>query len=308
MKKNTFLTAILGIALFASCSKDVEEVQYTPSVKIQFAEGGDSSIVTVQKGVMEHPIKIDVSGTGEVIRLFEIYEADTKTGNKGALIEGTVQAFPTPESAYSTTFTISGLTESKCIKIVVTDALDQVYEKNLLIKITPAVVFSAATKMETVENYYGPYYASWLSGRAYMRNTQYAQEIDFSLGDVVIPSEGADPVPALVNPSLRTDYSLLTAAGLQNTKFALTALTRAEYNDITQVDASPISSLADPTLDVVLLEAGNVYLFKTANGKKGLISVTALTTKTGTIENVSGQWEEGTTYHELTLTTKTVFP
>ena len=45
MKKNISLIAILGIALFASCSKEVEDVNYTPDVKIQFAESGESNIV-----------------------------------------------------------------------------------------------------------------------------------------------------------------------------------------------------------------------------------------------------------------------
>jgi len=308
MNKHIFLTAIVGIALLASCSKENYTVDYTPDVKIRFAEGGDSSIVHLEKGLIDYHVKIDVSASGEVIRLFEIYTADAKSGNRGDLIDGTTQSFDNPGKSYSTTYTVSDLTQNKCIKIVVIDTLERVYEKNLLIKITPAVHFSDAKRMETIENYYGPYYASWLSGRVYMRNTEYAKEIDFSLGDMVIQSEGTEPVAALVNPALRNDYHLLTAAGLQHTKFALTSLTPTQYNAITQVDAAPITTLEDPTLDVVKLEAGSTYLFKTANGKKGLIHVTAVTTKTGTIENVNGQWQEGVAYHEVTLTTKTVLP
>lgn len=308
MNKNICLTAILGIALFASCSKEVGEVQYTPEVKINFAEGGESNIVTVQKGITEYAVKIEVSGNGSVLRKFEIYEADAKTGNKGAIIDGATQSFATPAKNYSTTYVIPALTENKCIKIMVTDTLERVYEKNLLVKITPAVLFSDAIRMETIESYYGPYYATWLAGRVYMRNTAHAGEIDFSLGDVVIPAGGTAKVPALVNPALRKDHNLLTAAGLQNSKFALTTLTQAEYTKITRVNAAGILSLTDPTLDLIALQAGKVYLFKTANGKKGLISISTLTQKTGTIENVNGQWEPGTAYTEVALTTKTVMP
>jgi hypothetical protein len=308
MTKNIGLTAILGIALFASCSKEVEDVQYTPNVKIQFAEGGDSSIVTIPKGTMQYPVKIEVSASGQIVRLFEIYEADNKTGSRGALIDGTVQAFNNPEDGYSTTFTVQGLTENRCIKIVVTDTLERVYEKNILIRVTPSVLFSESVKMETVESYYGPYFASWLSGRVYMRNTQYTNEIDFSLGDVVIPSVGTTTVPALVNPALRKDFSLLTVAGLQNTKFELTALTPAQYTAVTRVDAAPITSLADPTQDVVQLQAGKVYLFKTANGKKGLINVTAVTPKTGAYEQANGEWKQGLPFFEVALTAKTAMP
>lgn len=305
--KNICLTAILGIALFASCAKEEVKIDYTPSLKIQFAEGGDSSIVHVQKGVTTYPLKIDVSGTGKVVRLFEIYTADAKTGNKGTLIVGTDKPFPTPVDSYSTTYTVSGLTSDQAIKVVVTDTLERVYEKNILIKITPAVAFTDAVKMETVENYYGPYFASWLSGRVYMRNTSYASRIDFSLGDVIITGGAATPVPALVNPSLRKSYNLVTADGLLSTKFALTSLTIANYNAISKVDATPITTLADPTLDAVALQANKVYVFKTANGKKGLIGVTTVTSKTGTVESFNGEWKP-TTYAEVSLTTKTVLP
>lgn len=304
MKKNISLIAILCIALFASCSKEIEDINYTPDVKIQFSEGGESNIVTAPKGTTTYPIKVDVTASGSVIRLFEIYSADATTGGRGALISS--QAFTTPKNSHSATYTIPSLTDNQAVKVVVTDTLERTYEKNILIKFIPAVSFSDEVKMETVENYYGPYFASWLSGRVYMRNTPYVQQIDFSLGDVLL-SGGTTKVAALVNPALRKDYNLLTATGLSATKYALTTLTAANYKAITKVNAAPITGLADPTLDAVAVQTGKVYVFKTANGKKGLINVTAVTSKTGTIENVNGKWEP-TTYYEVTLTTKTVLP
>ena len=239
------------------------------------------------------------SGTSKVIRSFEIYTADSKTGNRGSLITGTTHTFAPTTNSYSTTYTIAGLTDNKAIKVVVTDSLEQTYEKNILIKITPSVLFSEEVKMETVESYYGPYFASWLSGRAYMRNTPYARQIDFSLGDVVL-SGGTTKVAALVNPALRKDYNLLTASALKNTKYALTTLTAANYNAITKVDAAPITALADPNLDAVAIQAGKVYLYKTADGEKGLIYVRLISAKTGKIEGVDGQWSD-TPYSEVTL-------
>ena len=306
MNKNICLTAILGIALFASCSKDVEEVQFDPSVKIQFTEGGDSSIVHVPKGTMSMPINVNVTGTGPVIQLFEIYSADAKTGSRGALL--TSQAFPNREDSYTASYTVTSLTDNKSIKVVVTDTLQRTYEKNILLKITPAVIFSDTRQMETVENYYGPYFATWLSGKTYMRNTQYASQIDFSIGDVALTTGSTTLTPSLVNPSMRASYNLLTTTGLQSTKFALTTMTAANYNAVTKVDAKPITDLPDPTLDAVALQAGKVYVFKTANGKKGLIHVASLAGKTGTIENTSGQWIPATAYSEIAVTTKTVTP
>ncbi len=192
--------------------------------------------------------------------------------------------------------------------MLVTDAEGSEFEKNLVIDITPEVLFSEPLIMETVENYYGPYYATWLNGRVYMRGdgAEYKNEIDFSLGEVAIV--GTDTVPALVNPAQRSSYNLLDIGGLQQTKFELTTLTAAQYDSITQVDASPILSLADPVNDAVEIEKGNVYLFKTANGKKGLIHISALATKTGTIESPTGEWIPNTRYHQVTLTTKVVVP
>src|SRR5690606_11074611 len=165
MNKNICIALILGIALLASCKKDSNEIDFNPDVEMRFEGVGDSNIVHIEKGVMDYTAKINVASPGHIIRLFQIYWADTKTGNRGDLFESSVKAFTNPESSYSTNFTISGLTENRCIKIVVTDTLEQVYEKNLLVKITPSVHFSETVSMETVENYYGPYYASWLTGK-----------------------------------------------------------------------------------------------------------------------------------------------
>lgn len=310
MKKNICLLTILGIiVLISSCGKKMEDIDFTPGIKIMFQEVGDSNIVQVEKGVMQYAAKINVQSSEPVLSIFEIYSADAKTGNRDTLISGTARSFDNPESSYATTFTVPQLSENRCIKVVVTDTLGRVFEKNLLVKITPSVQFSNSNKIETVENYYGPYYASWLYGRVYMRkSSEFSKEVDFSLGDIVMASEGSSPVPALVSPSQRSGYSLLTMPGLQGTKFALTTLTASEYNAISQINAGDITSLPDPTLDAVRIQNGKVYLFKTDNGKKGLIHVSALSQKSGTIENVNGEWTEQTTYYEATITTKTVLP
>src|SRR5690606_12371568 len=132
MRNNILLLAIFGMASMASCSKDFEDIRFDPDVKIQFSEGGDSSIVDIGKGITDYTAEINVTANGSVIRLFEIYEADPRSGNRGARIEAATHVFASPQNNYSTAFSISDLTENKCIKIVVTDTLEQVYEKNLL--------------------------------------------------------------------------------------------------------------------------------------------------------------------------------
>ena len=74
---------------------------------------------------------------------------------------------------------------------------------------------------------------------------KYTNEVDFSLGDIILPS-GSENVPVLVSPAKRSDYGLMTINGLQHTLFAETSLSQSEFNAISQVDATPIENLADP--------------------------------------------------------------
>jgi hypothetical protein len=132
------------------------------------------------------------------------------------------------------------------------------------------------------------------------------EEIDFSLGDVVIQSEGTAAVPALVNPAERQNMGLLSINGLTSTKFELTTLTKAQYDAVTQVNDAPITSLADPAKDAVKLVTGKVYSFKSSTGKKGLIYISSISAKTGTIQNTAGEWIKNTSYSQVSLTAKTV--
>lgn len=304
MKKSVYLTFFLTVIILASCSKSKNEVAYTPTVIISFLNVGDSGIVNMPKGAVDYTAKINVRSNGTALRLFEIYEADARTGARGALIENSAISFANFQASVEQDHTITGLTENRAIKVVVTDTTGNVFEKNLVVKITPSVIFSDAVKIETVENYYGPYFATWLSGRVYMRShEQYKDQIDLSLGGIQV---GQDTLPHLVNPAVRGTYNLLTIAGLQNTKFETTTYTKAQFDGITRVNESLITSLADPQKDTVRIENNKIYLFKTASGKKGLISISSLTKKTGTIEISNGNWVPNSSYYEAVIATKTV--
>ena len=305
------LSLILVLTVVA-CSESAFDLNYNAPLSIEFTGVDNTNTVIVGKGTLTYTAKIGIQSTTVGVKNFEIYNADTKTGAKGTLIAGTSKSFDDGKGngapSYTVDFTISNLTDSKSIKVVVIDMKGNVYERNLLVKITPSVLFSQSVKIETVEDYYGPYYATWLDGAVYMRKDgePYKNEIDLSLGNVVIATEGTASVPALVSPSERSKLGLLTITGLQSTKFELTTLTKAQYDAITPIDATPITSLTDPATDAVKLVSGKVYLFKTANGKKGLIYVSALVAKTGTIENAAGQWIKDTAYSQATITTKVV--
>lgn len=308
--KNLMLMALL--ASIVACDDNLVDPDYDAPLTIDIEGVDNSNIVQVEKGVMSYTAAIKVQAGDGQLALFEIYNADAETGARGSLIEDCSKNFVDEEgngaNSWQFDYVVSDLVENKCIKIVVTDIEGAVFERNLLVKITPVVLFSGSMIMETVENYYGPYFAGWTDGRVYMRRDGqlYKNEIDFSLGDVVIESEGDEAVPALVNPAGRGTYNLLTIDGLQQTKFALTDLTKAAYDDITRVDGSSISALPDPDQDAVKLVKDKVYLFKTAGGKKGLICASVLSGKRGTIENTSGEWIENTLYYQVTLTVKSL--
>lgn len=289
------LLSFIFVTSFAACD-DAYEVNYDAPVKISF-EGVENGIATTAKGVDNYTAKIKVQAAGG-ISYFEIYNADIKTGAKGSLIEGTGKAIDS-RTEYSEEFQITGLTDNKCIRVSVTDTEGTVTERNLLVKITPSVLFSGTLDMETADDYFGSYCATWLNGRVYLRSNgeKYTSEIDFTMGMIA-------GVPSLISPAQRSQYDLPTLPGLKETRFAATDLTIAEYNAISKVNADPISSLPDPTLASIGIAANKVYLFQTADGKKGLVAITEMTRRTGTIESAAGEWVKDTEYYKTVLTTK----
>lgn len=313
MKKIVGIILSLIIALMVtSCEDSTFNLDYKAPLAIEYTGVDNNNIVTLDKGVTSYTAKISVKAASTQIKYFEIYNADAKSGNKGTLIAGTSKNFDDGQGngvpSYTVEYVINNIVQNQCIKTIATDKDGNTYERNLFVSITPVVLFSNPVKIETQEDYYGSYFASWLDGRVYMRSNgeQYKSEIDFSIGDVIIQAEGATAVPALVNPAERSNMGLLTISGLTSTKFELTTLTKAQYDAVTQVAEAPITSLAEPTKDAVKLVTGKVYSFKSASGKKGLIYITSISAKTGTIQNTTGDWIKNTPYSQVSLTVKTV--
>ena len=91
MKTNSIIALILSISLFGlfGCA-DKYEVDYEAPVKIEFAGVDQNNRVSLTKGIAEYTATVKVQGE---IMSFEIYQADSKTGMQGSLIEETAQAF-----------------------------------------------------------------------------------------------------------------------------------------------------------------------------------------------------------------------
>ena len=91
MKTNSIIALILSISLFGlfGCA-DKYEVDYEAPVKIEFAGVDQNNRISLTKGIAEYTATVKVQGE---IMSFEIYQADSKTGMQGSLIEETAQSF-----------------------------------------------------------------------------------------------------------------------------------------------------------------------------------------------------------------------
>lgn len=102
MKTNSIIALIVSISLFGlfGCA-DKYEVDYEAPVKIEFTGVDQNNRVSLEKGVTEYTVAVKVQGE---IMSFEIYQADSKTGIQGSLIEETVQSFEDGTANYETTY------------------------------------------------------------------------------------------------------------------------------------------------------------------------------------------------------------
>ena len=130
MKTNSIIALILSISLFGlfGCA-DKYEVDYEAPVKIEFAGVDQNNRVSLTKGIAEYTATIKVQGE---IMSFEIYQADSKTGMQGSLIEETAQSFADGTTNYETTYKFTSLKENACITVVVLGTDGHTYQRNLI--------------------------------------------------------------------------------------------------------------------------------------------------------------------------------
>ena len=298
-----FSTFLLLFA--ASCDDATNKNDYIKPVIISFEGVESNNIAQIASGETTFALKINVTST-KGIYSFSLYEANPTTGVMGKLIRPKT-TFTPAVSTYAFDSIIGGLSANKAIQVVIEDKDLVTYTKNLVMKITPVVFVSDLKIIETAEVYYGPYYASWLNGRCYMRVTgaNYSNEIDFSLANTTIGSDTLI-VPAFISPDQRQTKGLLYLPGSKSCTFELTTMTKAAFDAIPLTDGTIINNLPSPTLTEVKAVALKVYQYENAT-EKGLIYVSSLTAKTATLEQPDGTWIKATNnYHELKIQTKTV--
>ena len=149
--KHLFYTLFIFLFSLTSCENEAN-IDYVPTVLFNF-EGG-TNLVTTPKGIKEYTVKGSITSTAGLTS-FVISTANAETGAAISVIESTRQTFDEPKSNYDFSYTITNLSENKAIKISVTDAEGEDFQKNFVVEITPAVIFSEHSdkKLESVGEY-----------------------------------------------------------------------------------------------------------------------------------------------------------
>ena len=253
--KHLFYTLFIFLFSLTSCENEAN-IDYVPTVLFNF-EGG-TNLVTTPKGIKEYTVKGSITSTAGLTS-FVISTANAETGAAISVIESTRQTFDEPKSNYDFSYTITNLSENKAIKISVTDAEGEHSDK----------------KLESVDKYWGVFYAEWLYGRIYKSREagQYAAEVNIGM-------ENKNGKAVLISPAKHS----LTFNGARNTKFGVTNMTLEQFNAISRIDDTPLKNLS-PTTESIEIENGKVYAYQTQDGQKGVVYIQNLTGNAGSSDD-----------------------
>lgn len=271
--KHLFYTLFIFLFSLTSCENEAN-IDYVPTVLFNF-EGG-TNLVTTPKGIKEYTVKGSITSAAGLTS-FVISTANAETGAAISVIESTRQTFDEPKSNYDFSYTITNLSENKAIKISVTDAEGEDFQKNFVVEITPAVIFSEHSdkKLESVDKYWGVFYAEWLYGRIYK-----SREVGKYAAEVNIGMENKNGKAVLISPAKHS----LTFNGARNTKFGVTNMTLEQFNAISRIDDTPLKNLS-PTTESIEIENGKVYAYQTQDGQKGVVYIQNLTGNAGSSDD-----------------------
>lgn len=263
-KKHLLYILSLTLFIFASCDAD-DKINYTPEVLFDFAAG--TNLVKAEKGAAQYVVTGTVTSANG-ITAFSISTANARTGDVIAEIDNTKKVFETPQDKYDFSYTISDLDENKAIKLKVMDTAGDEFQQNFVVEITPAVVFSENSKqLESLDKYYGVFYAEWLEGRIYKSRDAGKYAVEVNVG---MENKGGHAM--LISPAKHS----LTFAGARTTKFGATEMTTEQFNSISRVDDTMLKALS-PDSESIQIEKGKVYSYQTQDGQKGAIYIQNLT-------------------------------
>ena len=273
MKKLSYLLGLFLVAgmLFSSCSKDeTEEPQdLTPTISFKGDAGYTSADVTINEGddILVGVIALENSTSGKNLTNFKMVLTSNNTPQ--TLVDSTFN-----ESSFTADYSISfdNAGETR-LSATITDKDGKSKEVafNITVNaIQPTVVTYEDIKLGSWNDVdYGSFYATTTNTvyfKADATNNQAAIDFAFFKGATTQNSIGA---PASSN--VQTIFDIGNWTTFNETKIEMATIDAAEFDAIGVIYAFP--DLTENTLEVNNLEAGNVLLFETVNGKKGYIKI-----------------------------------
>jgi hypothetical protein len=272
--KITFFKPIFGIVIIlivlSGCEKN-DLWNYDVQTIISFEDIPSNNIVVIDQGVTSYNLKVKVTSSVK-IQSFSLYEADPKTGLQSASpIIGTNVIFKVPQNDYSVNYNVSNIVSDRCIKAVAVDYNGNIFKNGVVIQLLPQVIFTQNSVMESYDYLWGTFFANWYNGLVYsMRHvTDWISKVDISSGMV-------NGTMSFVSPAAREGLGLPSLAGVRQSKFMLTSLTKVAFDAVKLTDKSSLQGF-NPTYSFVQIVKGKVFAIETADGNKGLIFVSNLT-------------------------------
>lgn len=267
--RQIFIIAYMALATlsFAGCSRELWT--YEAPLSILFDGIDESCIHLLEDGEKSYNMTGQVTSSEDIAQL-DIYMADYKTSLEyGDPLYS--EQFQEGTRSVKFSYTLTNIEASTSLKVVASTYNGKIFKKGIVLKITPQVIYTEKGYLESYDYLYGTFYADWYDGRTYtMRNAgEFAEAIDISSGEVA----GA---LCLVSPASRNKFDLPVYSGAKETNFAMTELTKNEFDAISQTDASSLTALS-PDQEYVKIEKGRVYSCATQDGRKGLIYISDIT-------------------------------
>ena len=274
MKKISHIIIVALLIAYAMLMNncDNQSYEYDIPVTIKFNGLDANNLVQIEHGVTSYRV------TGAVysqqgIKQFGIYNANPRSGipENDPIPETWVTFEEDYPRQYDFDYTIENIESNRALRIKVISEDDESFQAGMTVIITPVVEFTLERNLESYDYWYGMYLATWFEGRVYKHRdvAQWASQVDISIGEV-------NGKPCFVSPDSRDQAGRVSYEGAKTTKFAQTTITLAEFNEIKEIDASPLQNIT-ATSAITEISANTVYSFITAEGKKGLILVTTLT-------------------------------
>ncbi len=255
---------LLGMAFLNGCNSESDE-NYPVTIRFEHESAVDS--------VYDHDtyvLKGQIEAEGPIQRV-QFYRSFPFNGGQDEVEMAATEITNIADGTCSFSVNVPDITYQTMIKVAVTQGNGHQDFANFTIN------SGRISNIKTLSNKWtggweSPNYGSFFSianNSTYGMSIEWQRpelisECDFYFGDFAVGSIDLD-YPKFAEEAQFPDMG---------TRFASTNFTSAEFDAMR--DDDKFKSLSDPTLQSIGFEAGDVILFKTKNGKKGLLKIISL--------------------------------